>query len=320
MATRTVRILVVAIVAVAIAGGGAPALAKDSVPPKRARPPKWSADVLDAFFTDARERLEGPRPDYGQAAAVAVNNNAGSSQPAGGKTTGDSWSKVIDAETIETEIKRQAQAVATDVTTPSAFKGGGYKACRRSFSLLATLFAVAADYDEDVRWQDVAAGLREQFARAGHNCKVGTDQTYQEAALRKQELADLVGGSRPQVPQAEPKVTNWVEVSDRPPLMQRLNTAHQDRLTKWLANEREFAAHAADVRHEAQIVAMLADVIGREAYEYWDDETYADFALELKQASTEIAAAAENGNYQQAQQAVGRTTKACADCHDGYRG
>ena len=32
--------------------------------PKRARPPKWSADVLDAFFEDAREKLEGERPDY----------------------------------------------------------------------------------------------------------------------------------------------------------------------------------------------------------------------------------------------------------------
>ena len=146
------------------------------------------------------------------------------------------WSKLIDAETIETEIKRLAQAVATDVTTPSEFKGGKYQDCRRHFSVLAMLFAVAAEYDGDVRWQDVAAGLRDVFARAGHNCKVGTDSTYREATQRKADLSELVAGSRPQIPQAE-RIANWSQVADRPPLMQRMNIAHEDRLTKWLANE-----------------------------------------------------------------------------------
>ena len=149
---------------------------------------------------------------------------------------------------------------------------------------------------------------------------MGTDQSYQEATQRKQELVDLVSGSRPKVPQAERKTANWADVADRPPLMQRLNAAHQERLTKWLASEREFTAHADDIKHEAQIIAMIADVIGREGYDYWDDEQYAGFAKELKQSATDIAAAAESNNYQQAQQAIGRTTKACADCHDGYRG
>jgi hypothetical protein len=313
--------ILVVLAAAAVVGDGLIVRAGESPSPRRARPPKWSADVLDAFFADAREKLEGERPDYSQtnAAISAAGSNADSSPPNGAAAAGKGWSKLIDAETIETEIKRLAQAVATDVTAPGAFKGGAYKACRRNFSLLAVLFGVDAEYDGQVRWQDAAPGLREQFARAGYNCKVGTDQTYQEATQRKQELADLINGSRPQVPEAE-RMADWAKVSDRPPLMQRLNMAQQERLTKWLANEREFAAHGDDVRHEAQIIAMIADVVSREGFEYWDDETYAGLAKELKQSATDVAAAAESGNYQQAQQAIGRTTKACADCHDGYRG
>ena len=319
MLSRDARLLVLTIAAATISGANA--WAKESAPQKRARPPKWSADVLDAFFTDAREKLEGARPEYGQSnASVAASSKIGASQSVGISTNGTGWSKLVDAETIETEIKRLAQSVAADVTTPGAFKGGGFKACRRNFSLLAVLFAVAAEYDHQVRWQDVAASLREQFARAGFNAKVGSDQTYQEGARLKQTLTDLVAGTRPPVPQAERMVANWAEVSDRPPLMQRLNTAHQERLTKWLASEREFAAHRDDVRHEAQIIAALADVISREGFDYWDDETYAGLAKELKQSASDIAAAADQGNYQQAQQAIGRATKACADCHDGYRG
>jgi hypothetical protein len=290
--------------------------AEDGRPVKRARPPKWSADVLDAFFEDAREKLVGQRPDYGarDTAQVAAADSAGNARLVGG-----SWSKLIDAETIETEIKRIEKAMAHDVATPSDFKGGKYQDCRRHFSLLAMLFAVVAEYDGEVRWHDAAAGLRDVFARAGYNCKVGTDQTYREATQRRQDLSDLVNGSRPQLPQAE-RETDWSNVADRPPLMQRMNIAHQDRLAKWLVNEREFTRHRDDVHHEAQLIAAIADVIGREGFDYWDDEQYAAYARELKQSATDMAAAADQENFPNARDAAARMTKTCADCHEGYRG
>jgi hypothetical protein len=287
--------------------------------PKRARPPKWSADVLDVFFEDAREKLEGQRPDYAAKSAVATSQSPPSSQ---GDVAPDpsafAWSKLIDAESLETEIKRLAQAVAQDVTSPTEFKGGAYQNCRRHFSVLATLFAIAAEYDGEARWQDAAPGLRNMFARAGYNCKVGTDQTYQEATQRKQDLADLVSGSRPPAAEAE-RAADWSQVTDRPPLMQRLNIAHEERLTKWLANEREFGRHSEEVRHEAQLIAAIADVIGREGFDYWDEEQYAAYARSLKQAATDVAVSVELDNFQQAREAGNRMTKACADCHDGYR-
>jgi hypothetical protein len=220
---------------------------------------------------------------------------------------------------IETEIKRLSPEVAQAAATPSAFKGGAYEDCRRLFSELALLFAVAADYDGDVRWKDSAPALRDAFARAGRNCKVGTDQTFNESKQRAQDLADLIGGSRPKLPQPA-NDNQWSQVADRPPLMQRLNIAHEDRLRRWLANEREFQQHQDDVRHEAQLVAAIADVIGREGYDYSEDEEYATHASALREAAMEISSAVELDNFEQAQKAVNRATKSCADCHELYRG
>ena len=93
-----------------------------------------------------------------------------------------------------------AQEVAKDVTRPRNSKAAVTKIAAGEFSVLAALFAVAAEYDGDVRWKDAAAALRDVFARAGHNCKVGTDQTFQEATQRKQDLADLISGNRPKSP------------------------------------------------------------------------------------------------------------------------
>jgi hypothetical protein len=285
---------------------------------KRARPPKWTPEVSNIFFPDARKKLVGTRPDYSKqqtafATAGNANDSAATAQAPG------AWSKLIDAETIETEIKRAGQELAKAVTTPSAFKGGGYKDCRRIFSVLAALFAVDAEYDGEVRWRDAAPTFRDLFARAGYNCKAGSDQTYQEATRRKQNMADLVAGNRPKPSTAERKA-DWSKVADREPLMQRMNIAHEDRLKKWVANKTEFKAHQDEVRHEAQLVATIADIIGREGFEYWDDEQYAKFAVELRQAAADVAKAAELDNVEQAQQANNRMTKACADCHEGFRG
>jgi cytochrome c556 len=299
----------------------AAALGPTAFAAKRARPPEWSPDVLDAFFADAREKLEGPRPDYelrGTTTGEPASAGGGLSDAKSAPTI-FAWSKLIDADTLESEVKRLSQSLDAAVTTPSEFKGGGYKLARRDFSVLAVLFAVTGQYDGQARWQDDAAGFREVLSRAGYNAKVGTDQTYREASERKQNLTDLVRGSRPQVPNAEVAVADWAQVADRQPLMQRINIAHEERLTKWLADAATFRRNRDDVHHEAQIIAMLAEVIHREGFEFWDDETFAEYAEKLRQAASDVAAAAAADNYNQARDAVNRATNACADCHDGYR-
>ena len=286
---------------------------------KEARPPKWSRDVLDAFFDDAREKLIGPRPDYG-AQADSDDSAPASSLQRAGSAPANSWSNLITPDILETEVKRLSQSVAVTVTNPSAFKGGGYKDARRDFSELAVLFAVSAQYDGDARWKDAAAGLRDLFSQAAADANVGTDQSYREATARKQVLAELIRGGRPQIRKAAAAVADWSQVSARPPLMQRINIAHQQRLTKWLADASSFRRNQSDVQQEAQIVALLADVIHRESFEYWDDETFVGYANDLQEAANDVSAAAASGNYEHAREAIGRATSACANCHDGYRG
>jgi hypothetical protein len=285
---------------------------------ERARPPEWTSDVQDTFFDDARTTLDGPRPNYEKA---ATNSQASPLQRAGSDNNSTSpWSQLISPTTLETEVKRCSTSLDAAVTTPSAFKSVGYKSARRDFSELAVLFAVVAQYDGDVRWKDVAAGMRDQFAQAGFNVKVGTDATYREAVDRKQDLGALVRGERPTTPNATTTFEDWSQVSARPSLMQRLETAHDEQITKWLTDAATFRRNRESIRHEAEIVALLAEVIHREAYEYWDDETFAEYAAELRDAATDTAKAAEADNFDQARDAAARATGACTNCHAGYRG
>ncbi len=215
-------------------------------------------------------------------------------------------------------MKAKVQSLATTITTPTAFKGGAYKAAREDFSMLAVVFGVIAQYDGQVRWQKDAVGMRAALARAGFNCKAGTDNSFKEAKLRSQELTDLVRGGNVQVTPAESEV-KWSEVANRPPLMKRMELSQRERLGPWTANGGEFARNRDAVLREAQLLAMIAEVIKDQSYEYADDSTYRGYVDELQRHCLEIIEAAKNGDFPKAQSAAARVNQTCDRCHGDYR-
>lgn len=292
-------------------------------PSRRALPPNWSRDVLDTFFQDARDQLDGDRPDYsalaGSGRAVLQGpGDSGARRTRDAGTDGFRWSTLIRPETLEDEVKRVGRLLAENVETPSQFKGGGYRACRRDLSLLAGLFAVIGEYDASVRWRDEAPAYRELFARAGFNCKVGTDQSFREAQLRSEDLQSIIRGRRIGLPEAEREAV-WPQVADRAPLMHRMEVAYEERLSKWLTSPGEFRGNLAEIRHDAELLAVLAEVIAHEGYEYADDAEYARYAADVRNGAREIAEAAASEDYERASEADANIGQACADCHEGFR-
>jgi hypothetical protein len=290
---------------------------RGAAPARRARPPSFSKSIADVFFLDAREKLVGPRPGkVVDDAAVAGSPEPSAQRPQGGE--GPAWSTLIGAEVVEDEIKAQQIQLGEVVQNASKFKGGQYQRARRQFSMLATLFAIDAQYDQKMRWQREAAGMRDLLGRAGFNCKVGTDASYHEARARWEDLQNLVRGNPPSLPAAEPD-SSWAQVADRAPLMKRLEQAQQQGLTPWTASAGEFSRHADQLSHEAQLIAALAEVIGRDGYEFSDDETYRQYAHEMQAEAQAARDAVEQKNYELARQAVTGINKACVNCHEGFR-
>jgi hypothetical protein len=288
----------------------------------RARPPQWSKAVTDIFFPDARKKLVGERPDYAnnspKAAGASAEPASSNRDDAPTVGTDSSWSEQVSRESLEDEVKLLQKLVSENITTPTKFKGGGYKAARRHFTELALLFGIIAQYDGDVRWKDNASGIRDLMARVGQNCAVGTDASYNEAKLRKDDLEQIVRGGTIQAPQADPDIT-WNKIADRPPLMQRLELAQQQVIAPGIANATEFSKSADRLLREAELVAVIAHVIQQEGFDYADDETYLNFARQLQEAAQDVVGAIRDKDYNAARAASGNIEKACNGCHEGYR-
>jgi hypothetical protein len=280
---------------------------------QRAAPPTWTDEDLQPFFPDAREALVGERPT-----SPATTTNAAHAESAPDADSKVHWSELVDAETLETEVKRAVARLEAPLANSAAFRSGGHNVCRTEFALLAVLFGVIDQYDGEARWQRDATALRSEFTRASANCKSASDQSYSEAVRRRDQLSDLIRGGRPGglVP---PAFDKWSAVADRALLMQRMELAMQRGVNPRLGGAREFAKAAVDVRHEAQLLAVLAELIRREEYEFWDDDTFQGYSRDLGSAASELSRAAADGDYDAARAAAGRAGQACAACHDGYR-
>jgi hypothetical protein len=295
---------------------------------RRAATPKWQpSETKGVFFDNVFDGkvLVGDRP-----ANLSVAKSAGPANPAAaGATTesagaaggggGAGWSKVIASTAIEDEIKAIKLMVDKNVTTPTEFAGKGYKEARRNFTILAMLFGIVGDYDGDVRWKKEASTAREVFARTAANAKVGTQQVFNEAKLRKADLDELMSGSGLSAKATADGKLSWAQTCDRSPLMMRLEIGVQGKLQPATASKAEFQGKKDEVQHEAQVVAAIARVLAQETMDDADAAEYKNFCKVLETAALEILDAVKLNSDEAARKAVGVISKSCDDCHGAYR-
>lgn len=311
-----------------------PAAAQTKAPQavRRAQPPKFDAAPAapSPFYRDAfAEGLVGSRPaNLGQAANVARAGSAPAADSASaadsgagapGGVAGSGWSAIISSTTLEDMVKGLKLQVDQNVTTPTDFAGKGYKAARRDFTILAMLFAIAGEYDGDVRWKKVAPAARDVFARTAANAKVGTPQVYQEAKLRKEELADLLSGSSPYGGKESEAAAPWKDVCGRSPLMQHLEAVWEPSLKPHLTDKAKFAANREEITKHAEMLAAIGQVLTKPGMPDADDDEYAKFCQELRDGARAIADAVKLDNYDAAAAGSAQITRSCAQCHESYR-
>ena len=291
---------------------------------RRAKPPKFTdSDTRQVFFPKLSDAIKGERPSLAdlqkkaQASAAAVN--AAAVATAGGSRGGNGkWSSLISSSSVEDEIKRVKLHFDGVVTTPGAFKSGGYQDARRDLSVLAVLFGVINEHaDKEIRWKDQAAAARDLLARSAFNCKAGSTQVYNEAKLRKADLQDLIAGSGLAKTSAESK-NDWGKIVDRTPMMEYAEYL-RDSLKEVTNNTAAIKANSDQVKRDAELVAMVGEVLIQEGLDDFDDEDYAAMSKSMSKAALNVVGALERNDGDAVRKGVGAVAQSCETCHEQYR-
>src|SRR5437868_8116570 len=107
--------------------------------------------------------------------------------------------------------------------------GNGHDDARMGFTMLASLFGVAAQYDGDVKWKKDARALRNKYSQVGLNCKTASDPSWNEAKLRGEELNALLSGGGVELPKKD-LPDEWGKLVSRSVLMKRMEDARANKL------------------------------------------------------------------------------------------
>lgn len=321
--SSTRRIIeLIAITTLAIAAGQVAVMAQARFGEKQlAERPKFSDEQRSVFFPDARLELGPGEPGRQPVADSKPAPMPTKPKETATKTDDATWSGMVSGEAIEDEIKSYVPAVAEHTRSLNAFKSGGYQEIRDSYSVLAVLFGVIAQYDGQVRWKDEAAGMRAALSRAGFNCKVATDASFKESKLRGEDLATLVRGGFPELPEAATLPEDgWASVSDRPPLMKRMEQSQRGRLNVWTSNAGEFESNFDELLQEANLLRLMTEVIRDPSYEFAEDELYLEYVDAMQTHCDVLIEAIEQDRFEDAQSAVRMINQQCDNCHGDYRG
>ena len=268
-------------------------------------------DIIEA---DALQLLVGPRPDFtgaNKGADISTTAEAAARRP---------WSALVSGATLADEIKLSLPPLQQATETQSAFNSNLATALDR-FHIVAVVFGLMAAYDKpnDIRssWRTAAAGLRDQFARVASHVDRDGGKAYPEARTRAEDLAALILG---ETISAEPEKQQfqWSQLCDRAVLMRRLEAADRT-LTPGTASKDAFAEAPEQLLHEAEIVAAFGELIVREAFTDWDDDTYREYAAMMQQQALALRKAVQQGDHEAAARAAKAITQSCSTCHEDYR-
>lgn len=294
---------------------------------KRSRPPQFDADAFrGVFYSDVRSAVQADRPSAPELRGTASANAKTATQRMANATdaasspakAGGEWSQVISSTSLEDEIKRLKLQYDSVVTTPGAFRSGGFQDARRQLSVLAMLFGVISQYDGDVRWKSEAATARDLLARTAFNSKAGSVQVYNEAKLRKADLQDLVSGARLNGRDAEAEV-DWPSIVDRAPLMEYLEVVLYDHLDQLSRNPAEIDENKATLQRFAELVAVVGHVLVKEGMPEADDEDYRQLSSAMIEAALNVRAGLEQEDPDTVGIAISEISQSCDSCHEQYR-
>ena len=279
-------------------------------------PGQWDQETERLFQGDPTRRLRGVRPTR-----IEQRNEKGVSISSADSIVPNSqeisWHLLIPAAAVEDEIKSIYFAIGKPLARVGTFKSGGHQKVEQQFAWVATMFGILAEHSQAERWKEVAASACSHFSTASRSAKAASLQAFKNSKNRYEDLGRLIRGEKVDFDPASSSL--WSQRVDRPLLMQRLEQSYEQRLKRWSANQAQFEKNRSSLIHEAQILAVLAEIIGQPAYEFYDDDDYLSHCSQLKIHTQQVAAGAQESNLEKVQKHLGELSKTCSRCHEGYK-
>lgn len=284
---------------------------------------KWYGNVpLDVWYNDPLGELQTPgsvptNPSNGN---PATNPNTPTVDPSPSTESNASadWTKLLPVTVLDNEIKNTSNQLKEKVQTTAAFNGG-YLELPPYIATMAAFAHVATLHSEEVRWKEHAPVIRTLGAQMLAEPLRRGAAGFRKLQAEYEPIAEILAGSSPAAPPEIPADVTFVDVAAMSDLMKRLELA-QNWLKVNANSEASLKSNADQVKHEAHVIASLAEIIAAEGYGYFEDEDFLGHSRPMRDAAMSIVDAADSGDFSAYELSSSRIMQSCTECHSDYRG
>ncbi|MFM9965107.1 MAG: cytochrome c [Planctomycetaceae bacterium] len=316
-------------------GDSKPGKSNDSKPGKTAGGPKMIDGILwDVFYDKPLEVAANKQT--GTAASddtvVAANETpkgpatadmpAEKKEPAkeaGGDAT--SLKDLLDKEALASEVKNVRNYLAGKAASVAAYNASYLEIAPESATLAALAVAVQK-HPEDFSWKKNAKFVRElstQITELTTTDKAKNKNTYDAVAAAFEKIDDILKGSTPAgLPEATDEKDYGEAAVDLRHIMKRIQKAEAN-LKNSVSNEAGLKKDADKVAQEGAVLQFLGHAIISNGFGWGDDAGFHKQAKPLREGGKQLIEAAKSGNYALYDEAMGRISKSCVECHGEFK-
>lgn len=254
--------------------------------------------------------------------AIALTSpGRGQVTPATKAPDGSTWSQVISADDLQTEVTAIRKRMSSKLATVGSYNRS-YLELRIDASSLALLAHAASQHDASIPWKKQApsvVALARQIVEITDSRSARGRKSQQANIVLFDQLCRLLDGNGDSKDEVQiDKVSEYSDFAPYEHLMKR-----SESVLSWLQpalkKPDELASRTDLAVRELRIIALNASVLTAEDYGYSDDEEFAGYAKSLRDGATAAAEAAKDGDLAQLKQRIGAMTKSCIQCHAAYR-
>jgi cytochrome c556 len=261
---------------------------------------------------------------FGTGSSVALSSKAFTPS---GTTTGDvklsaDWATYVTIDDLTSELSECSTRIAQNLKKPGDFDKF-IKSINAEGHLVAILAALVTVHPDAGNWKEIGTNIQAQGLAIAQAAEAKGAKNYRSAQeahkrigemLKKGEKAEVVH-KKSSSSNGDSAAPDWTALGDLSHVMKRVDPAYKFIRGK-MSNASSFKNYSDQVRHQAAILAVLAEI--SPAYRA-DEKEFARFATAMSAAAKQTVAAAKSGDFDKAQDANTAINQACNDCHKAYR-
>ena len=257
---------------------------------------------------------------FGGSPALPFEASSPSASSTGDIKLSADWAEHVTIDDLTVELSECSTRISQNLKKPGDFDKF-IKSINSEGHLMAVVATLVTVHPDAGGWKEIASDIQAQGLAIAQAAEAKGAKNYRSAQEAHKKIGELIKkgekaekGTKASSSNDDTAAPDWAALGELSHVMKRVDPAYKYIRGK-MSNAPSFKTYSEQVRHNAAILAVLAEI----SPAYRTEKEFAKFSAAMSAAAKETASAAKSGDFDKAKDANTAINQSCNDCHKAYR-